>query len=105
MREAYGAILERGAEVVAVSSEPLATARAAAAEAALPFPVLSDIALTVIDRFGIRHRDEPKGRRIARPAVFVLDGRGIVRFAHVGEHPRDRPTVGAILLGLESLTE
>lgn len=99
----HAAIGDRGAEVVAVSAEPLETAKDAAKEATLPFPVLSDAALTVIERYGLRHVDEPKGRRIAMPAVFVLDGRGIVRFAHVGEHPRDRPTIGVILLALESL--
>lgn len=103
MREAYGAIRDRGGEVVAVSSEPVATANAAAAEAGLPFPVLSDRSLAVIDRYGLRHVDEPKGRRISRPATIVLDRAGRVRYAHVGEHPRDRPTIGAILLALESL--
>lgn len=105
MRDAYPAIIGLGGEVVAISTEPLATARGAVAEAGIPFPVLSDPGLEVVDRFGLRHVDEPEGRRIARPALILLDRSGVVRYAHVGDHPRDRPAIGAILLGLESLAE
>ena len=89
--------------MVAVSAEPLEVAREAAREASLPYPVLSDADLAAIDRFGLGHLDEPAGRRVARPAAFILDRRGTVRFGHVGEHPHDRPAIGAILLALESL--
>jgi peroxiredoxin len=103
LRDAYGAIRDRGGEVVAVSTELAAVAREAVRGAGLPYPVLSDPRLRVIDRYGLRHVDEPKGRPISRPAVIVLDREGVVRYAHVGEHPRDRPALGAILLALESL--
>lgn len=96
--------MDLGGEVVAISTEPLEKARGAVAEAGIPFPILSDTRLDVVDRFGLRHVDEPTGRRIARPAVILLDREGVVRYVHVGEHPRDRPAIGAILLGLESLT-
>ena len=89
--------------MIAVSAEPLEVVQDAAAAARLPYPILSDVALTAIDRYGVRHEDEPKGRRIARPSLFILDRAGIVRFAHVGEHPRDRPALGAILLALEAI--
>ena len=71
--------------------------------AALPYPVLSDVSLTTIDHFGVRHEDEPKCRRIARPPVFVIDSGGAVRYARVGEHERDRPALGGNLLALGSL--
>ena len=86
-----------------MSSEPTPVARAEAAHAHLPFPLLSDETLTAIDAYGVRHHDEPKGRAIARPSLFVLDRAGVVRYAHVGEHERDRPALGAVLLALETL--
>lgn len=103
MREAYPSIGGLDAEVIAVSSDAVEVTRADAALAALPFPVLSDARLEAIDRYGVQHENEPNGRRIARPAVFVVDRRGTVGFAHVGEHPRDRPTVEALLLALETI--
>jgi len=41
---------------------------------------------------------------ISRPASFVLDADGVVQFAHVGDHPRDRPEAAALLLALRTLT-
>lgn len=73
--------------------------------ARLPFPLLSDADLTAIDAYGVRHHDEPKGRQIARPAIFLLDRMGVVRYAYVGEHERDRPALGTILLGLETISD
>ena len=64
-----------------------------------------DLLDVAIDRYGVRHEGEPEaaGKAIARPSVFVLDRSGIVRFAHVGEDPLDRPTIRLILLALETL--
>ena len=103
MREAYETIQSLGAEIVAISAETLETVQSAAIGARLPFPVLSDASLTAIDRYGVRHEHEPQGKRIARPAIFIIDRQGLVRYAHVGEHPRDRPALGSLLLALESL--
>lgn len=103
MRDSYESILGLDAEVVAISADTLAVARQAVIDARLPYPVLSDAGLAVIDRYGVRHIDELKGRSIARPSVFVLDREGIVRYLHVGEHERDRPTVEALLLALETI--
>ena len=75
--------------MVAVSAEPLEVPREAARGASLPYPVLSDADLATIDRFDLSHLDEKEGRRVARPAVFILDRRGTVRFGHVRELPHD----------------
>lgn len=89
--------------MVAVSVEPVAASRSAVAAAGFPFPLLSDPDLAVIDRYGVRDDREPERGPLARPALFVVGGDGVVRFAHVGEHPRDRPAVGAMLLAVETL--
>jgi len=105
LREAVETFEDAGAVVLAISAEPLERARASAVADNLPFTILSDETLAVIDRYGLRHPGEPEsdGKPIARPSVFVLDRAGIVRFAHVGEDPLDRPTTRLILLALESL--
>lgn len=92
-----------GAAVLPVSAEPLALARAGVERDGLPFAVLSDETLATIDAYGVRHHDEPEGRAIARPALFVLDRAGAVRFAHVGDAPRDRPAPDLVLLALETI--
>jgi len=105
LREAILTFEDAGAVVLAISAEPLERARASAVADDLPFTILSDEELTVIDRYGLRHDGEPETgfKPIARPSVFVLDRTGIVRFAHVGEDPVDRPTTRLILLALETI--
>lgn len=103
LRRVYLSFEDAGAVVLPISAEPLAAARAGVERDRLPFAVLSDADLATIERYGVRHLDEPEGRAIARPAVFVLDREGIVRFAHVGEAPRDRPPAALVLLALEAV--
>jgi peroxiredoxin len=38
--------------------------------------------------------------QIARPALFVLDGEGVVRYAYVGEDFADRPGDGPVFEAL-----
>ena len=103
MRDRYDEFGELGAEIVAVSAEPLDVAGIEATASQLPFPILCDPGLSAIGRFDVLHEDEPEGRRIARPSLFLVDRTGILRFAYVGEDARDRPAVGTILLAIESL--
>ena len=69
----------------------------------LPYLILSDAALAAIERYGVRHAGEPEGRNIAGPSLFILDRAGVGRFVDIGEHPRDRPALGAIQLALQSV--
>jgi peroxiredoxin len=85
------------AEVVAVSPDDAAATGENVAQLELTFPVLSDPALQGVDAFEVRHLDEPSGKQIPRPSAFVIDVTGKVRFAHVGENPRDRPTEEQLL--------
>lgn len=89
--------------LLAISTSPRGEAAEAAEGARLGFPIGSDPECLVIDAYGLRHFDEEMDKTVARPSVFILDADGIVRFAHVGEHPRDRPAVGVILLALASI--
>lgn len=107
MRDTYPNLRDLDADVLALSAEPPAAARAAIASlpTPYPFPILTDATLTTIDNWGIADPTESdeEGRRIARPALFLLDRAGVVRFAHLGEHARDRPALGALLLALETM--
>ena len=61
-----------------------------------PFPVVLDVGLTAVDRLGLR-------ADLSRPATYVIDKEGRVRFAYVGESAADRPSVKAILGQLAGL--
>lgn len=108
MRESFPTIQDLGADLLAIAAEPPAVLRAALASeatASYPFPLLPDPDLAVITPYGLADPAETDddGRPIARPAFFLLDRQGIVRYAHVGEHARDRPALPALLLALETM--
>ncbi len=56
----------------------------------VPFPILVDINLKGVDQLGIR-------AELAKPATYIIDRSGRVRFAYVGESIADRPTVDSVL--------
>lgn len=69
---------------------------AAPAAQATPFPLLVDIGLKAVDVLGIR-------RDLSKPATYIIDSSGAVRFAYVGNSLADRPSVKALLEQLDAL--
>jgi peroxiredoxin len=86
-----------GARLVVISSEAAEEGRAVKAEHELPFPLLVDEGAEVIRAYEVFHENESKGREITRPAGFVLDAGGTIRWAYVGERASDRPKLDAML--------
>lgn len=64
----------------------------------IPFPVLLDVELMAVDKLGIR-------QQLSKPATYILDKEGQVRFAYVGKGVEDRPSVDAIISQLKQLGE
>ncbi len=62
----------------------------------IPFPIVLDIELKVVDQLGIR-------KDLSKPATYILDKQGQTRFAYVGESLADRPSVKALLEQLDLL--
>ena len=57
----------------------------------LEFLILSDPDLVAIDAYGIRHKEASiEGGDVARPAVFILDREGVVRWRDLTENWRVR---------------
>lgn len=56
----------------------------------VPFPVLLDVELKGVDQLGIR-------KDLSKPATYIVDAEGNVRYAYVGEHLADRPNISALL--------
>lgn len=63
---------------------------------AAPFPILLDVGLKAVDVLGIR-------QDLAKPATYILDRTGAVKFAYVGNSPEDRPSVKVVLEQLREL--
>lgn len=62
--------------------------------ALVPFPVLLDENLQVVDKLRLR-------ASLAKPSTFILDKAGKLRFAYVGATSADRPSIKAMLEQLD----
>jgi peroxiredoxin len=72
------------------------------AEHPISFPFLVDEDRTVTKAYGIYHRLAHDAINIARPASFVVDRKGILRFVYVSSDQKDRADVGLVLQNLKT---
>ncbi len=63
----------------------------------LSFPFLLDEDRAVTKAYGVYHRLGRDAYNIARPATFVVDPSGVVRYIHVGANQRDRAGLDEVL--------
>ena len=71
---------------------------------AIAFALLSDPHAATIDRYGLRD-PEYRGEKldgVPRPAVFVLDGQGRVRWAKIESDYRERPSNEEVAAALDA---
>jgi len=66
------------------------------------FPFLLDEDRAVTKAYGIYHRFGTDAINIARPATFIVDRRGLLRFVYVSSDQYDRPDVSSVLQQLQS---
>jgi len=71
----------RGIRVIAISTDPVDVTRQHCQELGFTYAFLSDPNAEVIGRYGLLHRGGgPNGTDIARPAEFLVDSAGTVRW-------------------------
>ena len=68
----------------------------------ISFPFLLDEDRSVTKAYGIYHRLGKDAINIARPATFVVDRGGVVRFAYVGPNQHDRAPVDEVLKAVQA---
>jgi len=89
-----------GAQVLAVCVDSVEENAKVVEKMKLDFPILSDPELKAIDALGVRHDDAMTAegtRNIARPAVFILDRDGVVRWRELTDNWRVRVRPETIL--------
>jgi peroxiredoxin len=77
----------RGIRVVGISVDSPEVNRRQSQRLGYTFPLLSDPKAQVIRRYDVLHpKAGPKGTDIARPAEFLIDSNGIVRWVNLTEN-------------------
>ena len=85
--------------VVAQSSESV---RHFIEETGLPFNILVDESREVLKAYDVWHRVGLDAWNIARPALFILDRAGNVRYSFIGDKQDEFPSHAEILAALKS---
>ena len=80
-----------------ISADTVEENRRIALKKGFDFHLLSDPDLTIIDRFGLRHKDGGLGGDIARPAVYIADKSGAITWQHLTDNWRVRVRPETIL--------
>lgn len=73
-------------------------------ETGLPFNILLDEAREVSKAYGVWHRIGIDAWNIARPAVFLIDVAGGIRYSFVADHQDEFPSVEEIERAMDAMT-
>jgi peroxiredoxin len=99
-------IERRGYKVVGLSYDPPAATKAFTDRRGITYPLLSDPGSKVIDGWGLRDPQYPPGNRaygVPRPAIFVIDRKGVIRASLAEETYQKRPPVTEVLKALDGI--
>lgn len=79
------------AVLLAISADDQASNRETAKSYGIEYPLLADEHLKIIDAWGLRHeKARIDGGDAARPALFLIDEKGVVRRRYLTENWRVR---------------
>ncbi len=105
-RDGFGAPRASESQVVGISVDSSYSLRAFAQTYNLQFPLLSDFNRKVSKLYGVL-QDPWVGlgyRGVAKRSVFLIDGRGILRYRWVTDSPSDEPPYPEIVKAAEKLS-
>jgi peroxiredoxin len=88
------------AAVVAQSSKPV---RTYIEETGLPFNILIDKSRAVLKAYGVWHAFGLSAWNIARPALFLIDRSGAIRYSFIAKRQQEFPSHAEIMRAIEEL--
>ncbi len=103
VREIYSEFEKRGARVAVIMAESVPRISEFLEKHSYPFPLLSDVRRTVVKAYGVYVRVNFESVNISRPAEFVLDAEGIIRYIYIGRIQTDFPPDEDVFAVLDSL--
>jgi peroxiredoxin len=93
----------RGVQVVTVVAQSSDVVKRYVEDKGLPFNILIDESRDVLKAYGVWHRLGLDAWNIARPALFVIDRAGTIRYSFVSQHQDEFPTHEDIMKELDKL--
>jgi peroxiredoxin len=91
------------AQVYGISVDTFFALKAFHTDQKLTFPLLSDFNKQVIREYDVFNEDMVGLKGIAKRAVFVIDGAGVVRYRQVLDDARNEPDYEKVLAAVDEL--
>lgn len=96
-----GSFTKMGAEVWAVSPDPVDKLADYASKAKIDFPLLSDPDLEVMKRWGLINPSKPS---VPHPTAVIVDDQGAIRYFRQDQDYSKRPPTDELLQALTGMT-
>jgi peroxiredoxin len=93
----------RDTAIFAVAVDPVDDNARVVEQLGLGYQILADPELAAVDAYGVRHDDAGPDHPIARPASFLIDKQGVIRWRDLTENYRYRPRPETILTEIDRL--
>jgi peroxiredoxin len=90
-------------QVVAVVAQASEVVRVYIEETGLPFNILLDTSRDVLKAYGVWHALGWTAWNIARPALFLIDRTGAIRFSFIADRQDQFPSHEEIMTALDTL--
>lgn len=90
-------------QVVPIVAQAREAVRRYVEETGVPFNILIDETRDVAKAYGVWHRMGLDAWNIARPAVFLVDPSGAVRYSFVADRQQEYPAAADLLLAADGL--
>src|SRR5215212_10252078 len=103
-RDSMAQLNQAQAQVYGISVDTFFSLKAFQDQQHLNFPLLSDFNKEVIRDYGVFNEDMIGLKGIAKRAVFVIDGSGVVRYREVLEDARNEPDYDKVFSAIASLS-
>jgi peroxiredoxin len=104
-RDSMARLIDLHAQIVGISVNDPFSNKGFTEKNMLPFPILSDLKREVIKQWGLELPDFAglKGYTVAKRSIFILDGKGIVRYFWVSDNPAIEPNYDEIQKAIEQI--
>ncbi len=103
MQESLKEFESRNIRVVAISVDPPATTKAHIEKQGYTYTFLSDQKMDTLEKYDLVHRAGFRGADISRPAEFLLDSSGTVRWLNLTGDYKRRPKAADVVKAFDEL--
>ncbi len=90
-------------QVVAVVAQSPEAVRRFIEETGLPFDILVDESRAVVKAYGVWHAFGLSAWNIAKPALFLIDRSGAIRYSFVANSQREFPSHAEIVKAIDTM--